>query len=194
MSQSIKTTFDDQQLALHLGETLRQRRKQIGKTILQISKETDLSVSFISQVERGQSTPSIISLYKLAEALESSMDALVKMPKSQKTITRAENREKYSFGEPNLAYENLAPAFGGALLNACLIHRPAGHVSEKFSHQGEEFIYLLKGEIHYQLDQEKFSIKAGDTIHFDSHRSHSSTVGNEDSIELWLGTMPILEN
>lgn len=194
MNKNDKQNLEDIALSAQLGDALRNRRKAIGKTILQIAEETALSVSFISQIERGRSTPSFVSFFKIANALESSMDELIKVPKQNNTVTRSEKREKFNLGDASRAYENLAPGFEGALLNACIVYRPAGAVSEKFNHEGEEMIYQIKGTVYHTLDDEKYTIEAGDTIHFDSKRTHSSVIGDEDSIELWVGTMPILDS
>ncbi len=194
MSNNQEFNLNDAELSEKLGEAIRFKRKSIGKTILQIAEETNLSASFISQIERGRSTPSFVSFFNIANALGSSMDDLIKLPKQNNTVTRKASRQVFNLGDPKRSYENLAPGFKKALLNACIIYVPAGHVSERFSHVGEEFIYQLKGTVEHTIGDDKFTVSEGDTIHFDSKRTHSSIVGDEDSIELWVGTMPILDN
>ena len=58
-----------------LGQRLRGRRKEIGKTLQQVASESGLTVGFISQIERGISTPSLASLYNVAKALETQDEA-----------------------------------------------------------------------------------------------------------------------
>ena len=177
-----------------LGEKLRQRRKVVGKTLQQVAKETGLSVSFVSQVERGQSTPSLTSFYKLAKALDASMEALLELAVEWVPITRGAERQVFNLGDSNRTYEHLSPGFPGAAINAVMVHRPPNSVSELFSHEGEEFVYLLKGEVLYELDDEKYRLVAGDTIHFKSERHHRSEVLSADgAIELWIGTLPLYE-
>ena len=60
-----------------LGQRLRDRRKELGKTQQQVAEEASLTVGFISQIERGISTPSLASLYNVAKALESTVDQFV---------------------------------------------------------------------------------------------------------------------
>ena len=57
-------------------------------------------------------------------------------------------------------------------------------------HEGEEFVYLVSGEMLYEVDGVKYDLKAGDTLHFDSRKPHQGTnVGRDTAIELWVGTM-----
>ncbi len=189
-----KLSLDDVQLSQQLGEALRSRRKKLGKTIVQIAEKTQLSVSFISQIERGRSTPSFVSFFKIAHALDSSMDELIKIPYQHKTLTRKNERQKFNLGDPDRNYENLAPGFTNGTINACIIYGPPGYRSEKFSHEGEEFVYQIKGRVTHIIEDEEYEIGPGDTLHFDSRRTHSSVIGDEESIELWVGTMPIFEN
>jgi transcriptional regulator with XRE-family HTH domain len=191
MSDKEKLSLDDLQLSKQLGEALRTRRKQLGRTIVQIAEKTALSVSFISQVERGRSTPSFVSFYKIASALDSSMDELIKMPRQHKTFTKRGDRQKFNLGDPDRNYENLAPGFPKGTINACIIYAPAGYATEKFNHEGEEFVYQIKGNVKHIIEDEEYIVGPGDTLHFDSNRTHSSIIGDEDSIELWVGTMPI---
>ena len=60
-----------------LGARLRARRKAIGKTMQQVADEAGLTIGFISQIERGLSSPSLASLYNVAQALDASVDMFV---------------------------------------------------------------------------------------------------------------------
>jgi quercetin dioxygenase-like cupin family protein len=86
----------------------------------------------------------------------------------------------------------LGPGFAGALFYPSIIHRPAGHVSEKMCHKGEVFCYLLSGRLEYHLDGEVHLMSAGDTIHHDTSKPHYSKVlGDEGSVEMWVSTRPV---
>ncbi|WDR03235.1 cupin domain-containing protein [Devosia algicola] len=177
-----------------LGERLRARRKAIGKTLKQVADDASLTVGFISQIERGISTPSLASLYNVAHALESSVDHfLSKAPaRHHSVVSHSGKRQTYHVGDTARFYEFLETGFPGAQLNACLSHVPPGHVSETMSHEGEEFVYLVTGEMRYSVDGVEYLLNAGDTLHIDSRTPHSSAnVGAETAIELWVGTMQL---
>ena len=177
-----------------LGQRLRARRKAIGKTLQQVATESSLTVGFISQIERGISTPSLASLYNVAKALETTVDQFVsKAPtRSHSVVSHSGQRETYKVGGTARYYEFLERGFPDAKLNACLSHVPPGHLSEMMSHEGEEFVYLVSGSMRYEVDGVVYLCGPGDTLHFDSHKPHrGENIGTETAIELWVGTMQL---
>lgn len=174
-----------------LGARLRARRKAIGKTMQQVADEASLTIGFISQIERGISTPSLSSLYNVAKALDASVDMFLSQPeRGHSLVTRAGQRSMLEASNTARFYEFLPRGFADAKLNACLSHVPPGHESEMMSHEGEEFIYLVCGTMHYEIGGEHHELGAGDTLHFDSRKPHRGTnIGAEIAIELWVGTM-----
>jgi len=178
-----------------LGVRIRARRKALGKTMQQVADEAHLTIGFISQIERGLSTPSLSSLYNVAQALETSVDMFVapSQPGRHSVVTHAGKRPLLEAGSGNTRfYEFLERGFPEAKLNACLTHVLPGHASELMSHEGEDFIYLVAGHMLYEVDGETYELTGGDTLHFDSHKPHRRTnIGTETAIELWVGTMQI---
>lgn len=175
-----------------LGERLRARRKAIGKTLQQVADESALTVGFISQIERGISTPSLASLYNVAKALDANVDMFVSQvpPRTHSVVSHSGQRPTYKVGGTERFYEFLERGFPEAKLNACLSHVPPGHVSEIMSHEGEDFVYLVAGSMRYEVDGEVYLLTAGDTLHFNARRQHRcENTGTETAIELWVGTM-----
>lgn len=176
----------------NLGARLRARRKAIGKTMQQVADEAGLTIGFISQIERGISSPSLASLYNVAKALDASVDMFVsrKPERTHSVVTHAGTRQTYKIDGTSRYYEFLERGFPDAKLNACLSHVPPGHASEMMSHEGEDFVYLVAGEMLYEVDGVEYPLTAGDTLHFDSRKPHRGTnTGTETAIELWVGTM-----
>ena len=176
----------------NLGARLRARRKSIGKTMQQVADEASLTIGFISQIERGISTPSLASLYNVAKALDASVDMFVsRVPQRQHSVvTHAGERQTYKIDGTSRFYEFLERGFPEAKLNACLSHVPPGHESEMMSHEGEDFVYLVSGEMLYEVDGVSYTLASGDTLHFDSRKPHRGTnIGTATAIELWVGTM-----
>lgn len=177
-----------------LGGRLRARRKAIGKTMQQVADEAGLTIGFISQIERGLSTPSLASLYNVAQALDATVDMFVsKAPaRTHSLVSHAGQRQTYTVGGTERFYEFLERGFPDARLNACLSHVPPGHQSEMMSHEGEEFVYLVAGKMNYEVDGTSYILAAGDTLHFDSRRPHrGNNIGTDTAVELWVGTMQL---
>ena len=178
----------------HIGGAIRRRRKALGKTLVKVAEETELTVGFISQVERGICAPSLSSFMRIATALNTTIERLLNVSESYEIVTKAEHRQSYSLGEAGRWYEKLGPGFSGALYYPCIIHRPSGHVSEKMQHQGEVFCYLISGQLEYHLGDAVHNLGPGDSIHHDTNEPHfSKVVSNTESIELWVSSHPIAD-
>src|SRR3569832_2624704 len=176
-----------------LGARIRARRKALCKTMQQVADEAHLTIGFISQIERGLSTPSLSSLYNVAKALDASVDMFVapSPPGRHSVVTHAGKRPLFEAGSGNTRfYEFLERGFPEAKLNACLTHVLPGHASEMMSHEGEDFIYLVAGTMLYEVDGLTYELNAGDTLHFDALKPHRRTnIGSDIAIELCVGTM-----
>ncbi|SLN36016.1 helix-turn-helix domain-containing protein [Ruegeria meonggei] len=175
-----------------LGQAIRRRRKAMGLTLEQVAKSSDLTTGFLSQVERGLSSPSLTSLMAIAAALQTSIEQLLSVPEVYSEFVPKDQRQTYSLGTRGRFYEKLGPGFAGALFHPQIVHRPAGHVSEKMCHDGEAFCYLLSGQLEYHLGKGIFIMSPGDVIHHDTSTRHYSVVlGENEAVELWVTTSPI---
>jgi len=140
----------------NLGSAIRNRRKALRKTLDDVATETDPTTGFISQVERGISAPSLSSFMAIAASLQTSIDQLLSVPEEFNEYLPKDKRHTYALGSAGKQYEKLGPGFPGSLLYSSIVHRPPGHVSEKMSHEGEVFCYLMSGQLEYHLDTSVF--------------------------------------
>jgi len=176
-----------------LGKKIRKRRRAMDMTLQQVSERVGLSIGFLSQIERGASTPSLASLCNIAEALGTSVDAFVKAPpRTTGAVSRPGEREAFSLGDARRTYELLGAGFADARLHPTLVRRPPGHVSEIMHNEGEDFVYIIEGCILLEVGGERHILNKGDSMHFQSHLPHrSATLGNETTLELWVRTQPL---
>ena len=156
-----------------LGERLRQHRKQLKLSMKEVAEAVGLSIGFISQVERGLTSPSLTSLSSIANFLGTDVSHFLSQPKSKSPITRNQERDIYTLSNKGLQYERLSDSFPGNTLNSVIIHEMPGHRTESISHEGEEFFYILEGAITVFIEGRVSILETGDSIHFDSSRSHS---------------------
>ncbi|KAE9630054.1 helix-turn-helix domain-containing protein [Parasedimentitalea maritima] len=175
-----------------LGNAIRYRRKALKKTLEDVANEAGLTTGFISQVERGISSPSLSSFMSIASCLQTNIEQLLSVPEELSEYTPKDKRQTYSLGTAGRLYEKLGPGFAGSLLYSSIIHRPPGHISEKMQHDGEVFCYLLSGQLEYHLGDEIFVVSPGDTIHHDTSKPHFSKVlSDTEAVELWVCTSPM---
>ncbi|MCC0040060.1 MAG: cupin domain-containing protein [Brucellaceae bacterium] len=157
-----------------IGERLRDRRKELGLTLKDVADGAGLSVGFISQVERDLTVPSLSSLASISRVLRTPITSFLSQPDGGQPHTRHDQRPVYAVQANGLQYERLSARFPGNVLNSVIVHEPPGMRSEPIRHEGEEMFFVLKGEITVEVDDEATVLSAGDSIHFESTRCHSS--------------------
>ena len=176
-----------------LGPLIRKRRKQLGLTLQALCDRAGVLVGYLSQVERDNATPSLGTLAQIAAALDVTLEYFIAAPGPTDSLTRAETRPQFALNGSSIGYENLATDFPGAELSSYILHVPAGYASEVVSHEGEEIIYILDGEIEQTLDGQVIRMKAGDSLHYSGLRPHSWTNPTDKPVRiLWTGTLAVL--
>ena len=175
-----------------LGERLRGRRQQLQMTLKEVAFGSGLSVGFISQIERGITSPSLSSLVSVARVLGMEVGELLAQPKSEGPVTRHLERPVYAVSPNSLTYERLSSSFAGNVLRSVIIHEPPGHRSEPIAHEGEEMFYVLEGAVTVEIAGERNLLEAGDSLHFQSTRIHSCwNHTDRPATILWVGTMDV---
>ena len=150
-------------------------RLQKELTLKELSEVTGLSLSFLSQIERGASSLSITSLKKVADALDVSMIHFFEEEKIQQNFLLRTNEQKdFKMNGTAQIYRRLAGTFHDRKLEPLRVTLPPRLKEEhSYSHAGEEFYYVLQGEIIFHLNGGVHHLLEGDTIHFPSELLHS---------------------
>ncbi len=175
-----------------LGASLRMRRKELQLTMQQVADGAGLSTGFISQVERDLTAPSLSSLVSISKVLRVPVGQYLDQPVDGGTYSMQAGRKLYGVAPGERIYERLSTSFPGSLLRSVIIHEPPGHRGEPISHDGEEMIYVVSGEITVELEGQTRVMTTGDSIHFSSRRTHSTwNQSDTETIILWCGTMDI---
>ncbi|GAB5505597.1 MAG: cupin domain-containing protein [Rhizobiaceae bacterium] len=157
-----------------LGVRLRERRRELRLTLKDVADGAGLSVGFISQVERDLTVPSLSSLASISRVLRMPITSFLSQPDGGQPHTRHDQRPVYAVQANGLQYERLSARFPGNVLNSVIVHEPPGMRSEPIRHEGEEMFFILKGSITIEVEDEVTVLSAGDSIHFESTRRHSS--------------------
>lgn len=175
-----------------LGPALRERRKALGLSMQAVADAAGLSVGFISQVERGLTAPSLSSLAGIAEVLQTPISEFLSQPSGVENMTRQRDRVTYAVDASDLTYERISSKFDGSKLYSVIVHEAPGHRGEPISHRGEEMFFVLAGEVTVEIEGKREILRAGDSVHFDSTRVHSTWNHTTETVSiLWCGTMDI---
>lgn len=157
---------------MDVGSRIRRIRMSKKLTLSDIADKVSLSVSYLSQIENGKVDISLSHLQSIANALGTNVADFFTQPKnSDYCIIRKEERKYYE--DSNGISE--APLFthDDSLLETAIINLPPRTGSSCNSmHEGEEFTFVISGNVIVWLDNEEFSLKEGDIIFYNSMLAH----------------------
>jgi transcriptional regulator with XRE-family HTH domain len=181
-----------------LGAVIRAERKKAGRTLQDVAKQAEFSISYLSQIERNLLTPSVSTLKRIADVLSIPAGHLMftgahnEPLSSLVAVVRRKERKKLSFPGSNIHYELLTPDMRrrSSLL---WVSAPPGSESgvAPFSHEGEDGVLVLKGELEVEIASVWHKLKAGDSVYFNAglpHRWRNS--GSVRAEAVWLSTPP----
>jgi transcriptional regulator with XRE-family HTH domain len=174
LDQKLVQPGEDRHAPESLGERLRERRQELGLTLKEVAGGAGLSVGFISQIERGITTPSLSSLVGVSRVLKMHVSDFLAQPRGTVPLTRQLERPHYAISGNSRTYERLSASFPGNVLRSVIIHEPPGHRSEPIAHEGEEMFFILDGALTVEIEGEQTILSGGDSIHFPSTRTHST--------------------
>ena len=149
-------------------------RKEKDLTLKDLSMKTDLSVSFLSQVENGYSSLAITSLKKIAEALNVPMSYFFKPPETHNFLVKAQEEKVFKIEGSNSEFIRISGDFTGRKIESLIIIIPPEQMhGSSSSHPGEEFVYVLEGALIVNIAGTDYLVKAGDSIQYPSTIYHS---------------------
>jgi DNA-binding transcriptional MerR regulator/mannose-6-phosphate isomerase-like protein (cupin superfamily) len=175
---------------LSIGHRLRQLRRGRKLTLAQAAAATEVSAGFLSCLERGQVHASISTLQKLAVFYETTVLAFFGSSTKPRKLVRPTERKKLS-NEPGICIELLA--HGSTAMEPHLFRLAPGTSSgESYYHDGEEFIYVIRGSCEIWLDEvEYYRLRPGDCLYFSSSQTHRwNNPFAQEAILLWVNTPP----
>ncbi|QQA41609.1 helix-turn-helix domain-containing protein [Pelagovum pacificum] len=188
-------TDDEKQEVRPIGGLIRKRRKALGMTLQALADSASVSVGYLSQVERDNAVPTLGTLAQIAGGLDVELEYFVASPRPADAITRAVERPTFSLAGSSIRYESLSNEYPGSELSSYLLTIPPGYASEIVSHAGDEFVYVLSGEIEHMLEGETFRLGPGDSFHFNGAKEHALANRGDDAAQvLWAGTLDVMHS
>lgn len=157
-----------------IGERLGALRRARGLTLQEMGNRCGLSVSFLSQIERGLSAPSIVSLYRICQALGVPISQL--LPDSvidSSPVQYYQLQPPLRISKKGVSYYCLSRNFPGRQLEILINVFPPGYRHPPASHKGEEFGYVLSGDLILSAEGKEYVLGPGDSFHFPSEKAHA---------------------
>lgn len=173
---------------LQAGQMIRARRVQLGLTLQQLGEKAGLSPAFISLVERNKASPSLVSLVNLARALNVKASAFMEIPAGEAHVRRRSDPQRIEVDSP-VEYNQLSARMRFQQMDAIFMKIPPGHVFPDDQREGEDFLYVVKGELYCELGDEKVTLTEGDSMHFNARTVHNASNLSDSEVELlYVGT------
>jgi DNA-binding transcriptional MerR regulator/quercetin dioxygenase-like cupin family protein len=172
------------------GQHFRRLRTRRGLSLAQVARATGVSVGFLSSLERGQMRSSIATLRRIARFYRTNILSLFETAGENPRLVRPSQR-KILETTPDVRMELLA--WGNTAMEPHLFRvKPGGGSGESYSHEGEEFLHILRGEFEIWLDRkEHYCLKPGDSLYFESSTPHRwRNPGRKETWLLWINTPP----
>lgn len=176
-----------------LGPFIKRLRLEKDMTLTELAGKTGVSASFLSQIERGVSEPSLSTLGKIAGALGVSMFQFLPNDRDDNPVVRKDERKRIAIPKSNVIYELLSsgPNKKMEMIQGRLL---PGEVSseEPLTHPCEECTLVLKGRLEVVLGERRYVLEEGDCIYFDSTTPHLlRNAGEEEVIFVSSSSPPV---
>ena len=166
--------YQNDAVSVNVGDRLRELREARNISMRTLAARSSLSANALSMIERGKASPSVSTLYKLAEALGVSITSFfaTEIERKQVVFLKADERPHVSFNRG--VFEGLGgEQFVGRVEPFMLtLENSANSGPRTMSHTGHEFVFCLRGELEYQIERQIFDLKAGDSLLFAAHLKH----------------------
>lgn len=172
-----------------LGRSLRQLRLHRGFSLAQVAKAVGISVGFLSALERLHMSASVGTLRKLARFYKVNILDFFGPAESHGPLVSPDKRKVLETGR-GVRMELLA--WGNTTMEPHLFRiAPRADSGESYSHEGEEFLYVLRGELKISVRDDEYRLKPGDSFYFESAMPHRwSNPGRSETWVLWVNTPP----
>ena len=203
----------------NFGEKLRTARLSEKIALKDLATKCGLSYSYISQVERGEASPSLAALDRLAKALgktvwellrdesqqenltngQRDLNTLEDIPSLSKTlpgfrasnIVRKNGRRTVILPHSHVRYQMITPNLVSEM-QLLIMEAEAGTNSgdQPFEHRGEECCVVLEGTVEMTVGNETFVLEKDDSVYFSSEQSHRWRNAGEGKLVLLLACTP----
>lgn len=163
-----------------VGENLKNIRKERGLSLDKVSELTGVSKSMLGQIERGETSPTINTIWKIANGLKVSFTSLLRENKAEVSIKSIKNIEPMVEVDGKFRLYPIFPFDGSKRFEIYLVEIYPNCTLEAQGHLNdvEEYIIVNEGELKLSIDGETYTIPEGSSINFLANKPHSYTNNN----------------
>lgn len=174
-----------------IGAKIRNLRNQNGLTQEELADRTELTKGFISQMERGLTAPSVSTLLDIVECLGTNLSDFFHEENELQIVYPKEDYFEKEDEHKNSITWLIATAQSRSMEPILVQLQPGQSMPEDKPHEGEEFGYVLDGEIRLHYGEDVYTVRKGDSFIFPANRKHKiSSACKKVSSILWVSSPP----
>ena len=162
------------------GAVVRQLREARNWSMDELADKTGQTPDFIAQVETDLMSPPVGFILRMAQAMK--VDPGTFLSKKEQAAIRDRRAQAYHQRTQNYSYETLTPDAENSHLRAFMvtIEPYLAHKPVAYKHEGEEFIFVMSGDLELTLGAKMQKLKTGESVHFNSDVPHKlKSISNE---------------
>jgi len=158
---------------MNIGKKLKELRTQKKLSLEKLAAKVGLTRSFISQVEKDKTSPSLPSLIKIVSALDMSVAEFFQTVEEKRSVhIKGAERKCYQDIEAKTKIASLSSGFRNAQMEPFYVEFEGERISEIISLQGESFVFVLDGALEVIMGKESHRLQKGDSLYFDGSVPH----------------------
>ena len=166
--------FSEEAASVDVGGRLRELRTERGLSMRALARASGLSANALSMIERGRTSPSVSTLYKMSQAMGIPITAFFREEPPQQEIVfrKASQRTRIPFNRG--LWEGLGGELFVGRIEPFMLTLESGASSGPFGiiHTGHEFVLCLRGQLEYDVEDQRFILDAGDSLLFAAQLRH----------------------
>lgn len=162
---------------IDVSTRLRQLRSERNLSMRTLARRSGLSTNALSMIERGRTSPSVSTLYKIAGALEVPITAFFRLEPVRQDVVFLPADARTCIHFPSGTWESLGGEQFTNQLEPFMLTLESGGSSGTYGilHSGHEFVHCLEGKIEYEVDGCKYLLNPGDSLIFSAQLHHKWT-------------------
>lgn len=177
-----------EQVEPKVGSRIRQIRTEKGLALRALAKSCDLSVNAISLIERGENSPTVSSLHKLALALDVPITNFF-IQDNGRSAVHVKNGQGMHYRKNGCELESLGIGLPNQQLEPfrlTLTPKENPSSDDPITHPGQEFVYCLEGEIEYFVEDQSYTLNQGDSLLLEASQPHGWRIKNSNTVSLLM--------
>lgn len=157
---------------INVAQQIRILRERRNLTQRSLAEASGLSRNTLSLLERGQTSPTVSTLKRLATALGVDINAFFNPIDEERVVhTKSQKRPNLELAQGMMS--DLGVGMHDQLVTPLILQLdPGAHSGPPLSHDGQDFVYCLRGEVLYNVNGKAYILEPGDSLFFDGHLLH----------------------